>query len=198
MQTSVTKRDALTDAGIHESILPCFRKRSAGIGLPFTKKASELRLSLRSFFMAGRSGALSGAPLSFLGGKSNSVRPATRIGLLVAGFGKDQSKRGYAMSQGVKGRGTSDVFDVLADQEKSITKLECFINAAKVLVGHPSQNDFVYSLYEICLGTIEEIDRQNAQLYAVCFSQEEKGVNDAHVECTTPTLPPHHISKKRH
>ena len=176
--------DALTGMGSHESILPCFRKRSTGTSILFTKEASELRLSSRSFFMAGRSGAPSGAPFSFLGGDASPVRPATRTSIFVAGFGGNSSKRGYAMSKGVKGKGTFDTFDVLTVQEASLTKLLCFIGAAEFLVKHPSQADLLFALLDACRETTREIRQQNKDLHLMCLPQE-KGINGARSERTS-------------
>ena len=175
--------DALTGMGSHESIPLCFRKRNTGVRLPSIKKASELRLVSRSFFMAGRSGAPSGAPFSFLSGKSNPVRPATRLRLLVAGFGENSSKRGSAMSQGVKGSSASDAFDVLTVQEASLTKLMCFISAAVFLEKNPSQADLLFALCDAFRETTREIKQQNKDLHLMCLPQE-KGINGARPERT--------------
>lgn len=176
--------DALTDTGMHGSIRVCFRKRSTGTRPPSIIQASELRLFSRSFFMAGRSGASSGAPFSCVSGRSKPVRPATRTRPLVAGFGENSSHRGCAVSQGVKGRGTSDTFDVLTVQEASLTKLLCFISAAEFLVKHPSQADLLFALLDACRETTREIRQQNKDLHLMCLPQE-KGISGARSERTS-------------
>jgi hypothetical protein len=176
--------DALTGMGSHESILPCFRKRSTGISILYTTEASELRLFSRSFFMAGRSGAPSGAPLSFVGGDANPVRPATRISISVVGFGKDLSQRRRAMSEkGVKGEGVSDSYKILTAQQLSITKLACFITTIESLVGSKDHLLLTLDLIDACKGMIRNLDQCTEKLNRIRLSQET-GANGARPERT--------------
>ena len=77
---------ALTSDATYSSVVEHIGKWCAGFRTPFVRKASMPRLRLRGFLMAGRSGATSVAPFSFLRGSSNPVRPATKLRTLVPGF----------------------------------------------------------------------------------------------------------------
>lgn len=78
-------------------------------------------------------------------------------------------------------RSSSDPFNVLLEQEHSLLKLECFINAAKMSVGCSSQTAQLVILLEACQELARDLKRHNVSLFAARSSQ--RVAVSTHAEC---------------
>ena len=74
--------------------------------------------------------------------------------------------------KGVKGGSVSDSYKILTAQQLSITKLECFINAAQALIGTKTQVDLLCDLFEACRETVRELDQCTLDLHTIRHAQE--------------------------